>query len=359
MRIKLFAVYVFMTGICLGQLPLYEYRDLDKSLKVPDDINRERSAVIILVPNEVNEFTTVGNWKKVAMEAHKAFITMGVDAILYINHYDLMASSSSKESYASLFQRRQVKNLIFITLENDSYELMIAPFSGNSRFVQNKAPVFYVQDLEMYGLLLKTGKEIRRADHEIFNFLIPEKPNFLGGISIIEKTQLKNYPGILRRSTLAVERFAPMIIPEGINDDLKSKIEVYNADISEKNQLLETLIQQYPYEYVMIDPMTDDDLLRNKHQFILRCISGQAQTLRRMLDYSVDPNETDFVSIIPILPDQTRAKPIPKEALVHKFYIKQNISKNVHVGEWDADVTWQSALTNMIGNLILEHESTR
>ena len=59
-------------------------------------------------------------------------------------------------------------------------------------------------------------------------------------------------------------------------------------------------------------------------------------------------------TIIPIMPDQTRVKTIPRDAIVSKFYVRQNISKNVHVGEWDADVTWQEALTNMIGNLSQE-----
>ena len=64
---------------------------------------------------------------------------------------------------------------------------------------------------------------------------------------------------------------------------------------------------------------------------------------------------TDYISTIPIMPDQTKAKPIPRDALVYKFYIRQNISKNIHVGVWDADITWQDALRNMIGNLIQEH----
>ena len=150
-----------------------------------------------------------------------------------------------------------------------------------------------------------------------------------------------------------------MTAPKGAGDELLAKIDEFNKRIIEMNTELERLIKRYPYEYVIIDPMSDDDLLRNKHQFVLRSINGQCQTLREMLDYTVNPSETAFISVIPELPDQTRVKPIPRNALVYKFYIKQNISKNVHVGEWDADETWQEALNNMIGNLILEHESKR
>lgn len=359
MRALLSALAFLLLFMGFSQIPLYHFRELEKTLTVPSNINRERTVVIVQVPDIKDEFIKVGAWESLSSQAHKAFITMGIDPILYLNHYDLLASDQSLEIYSELFSKRRVKNLLFITQTPDSFELIMAPFDGTKNLVANGAEAFYMTDPELYQLLLKTGKEIRRADYEIFNFLVPEKPNFLAGISIIDKTQLKNYPGILRRSTLAVERFALMPSPDGINNELQIKIEQYNDGIKRMNEELELLIKDYPYDYVIIDPMSDQDLLRNKHQFILRSIHGQAKTLREMLDYKVDASETDFISVIPIIPDQTRAKRVPRNALVHKFYIKQNISKNVHVGEWDADETWQAALSNMIGNLTIEHKSGR
>ncbi|GAB4253090.1 MAG: hypothetical protein Tsb0034_31520 [Ekhidna sp.] len=345
--------------MAFGQIPLYDYRDLDRGLKVPEGINSERSLVIISVPDEVNGFKKVGDWQKLAKEAHKAFITMGIDAIMYLNHYDLVASRSSQLAYIELFSTRKVEHVIFLTITGDKYELLIAPFSSNQHLITGKEEVLYLENNELYGLLLQLGKEVRRADQEKNNFLIPEKPNFISGLSIVEKTQLKNYPGILRRSTLAVERFTPIQVPASASEAIVNKVDQLNKEIETKNLELEMMMKSYPYDYVMIDPMSDEDLLRNRHQFVLRSLYGRASSVRQMLDYTVNESETDFISVIPVMPDQTKTKRIPKDALVHKFYIKQNVSKNVHVGEWDADESWQLALQNMIGNLIQEHQVDR
>lgn len=355
-------LHTLLFVICLSgftQIPLYEYRELNKTLTIPDNLSKERTLVVVHTPDNVGKFRQAGDWKALSNSAHPSFVTMGIDAILYMNHYDLVVSQKSRLSYSQLFSNRNIKNIIFLTQLENSYEMIIAPFSGSESILGNKKEVYYIKENQLYDLLLKTGKEIRRADQEVFNFLIPEKPSFISGLSIIEKTQLKNYPGILRRSTLAVERFSAASIPQGASDELKNKLENWNKTIQSKNEELEIIMRDYPYDYVLIDQMSDDDLKRKRYQFVLRSISGQAKTLREMLDYKVDPSETDFVSVIPIMPDQTRAKPIPKDALVHKFYIKQNISKNVHVGVWDADQTWQDALRNMIGNLIQEHQVDR
>jgi len=351
-----FLIFFFLTVFShYAQVPLYEYLSFEKTLVVPKTINSERTAIIVQVPDEEDDFKTVGKWKALSEKVHKALVTMGVDAIFYLNHYDLALNYKSKISYQKLFDQRKIKNIIFLTQNMEGYELIMCENSGTSSFISLKTPVFYYQSEQLYDLLLQTGKEIKRADYKLQNFLIPEKPNFISGISIVEKSLLKNYPGILRRSKLVVERFVKIATPESINREIAQKIAAYNAQIAEKNKVFEELMASYPYEYEFIDPMSDEDLLRKRYQFVLRSVSGQASTLRQMLDYTISDAETAYISTIPIMPDQTRAKPIPKDALVHKFYIRQNISKNIHVGIWDADVTWEEALNNMIGNLIQEH----
>ncbi|MEQ9305506.1 MAG: hypothetical protein RJQ14_16465, partial [Marinoscillum sp.] len=138
------------------------------------------------------------------------------------------------------------------------------------------------------------------------------------------------------------------------DENVLANVIAYNQEIRTKNRELEKIMRSYPYEYVMIDPMSDDELKRNRYQFLLRSTHASAKSVKQMLDYEVLPSETGFVSVIPIMPDQTKVKTIPKNALVYKFYVRQNISKNVHVGEWDADTTWHQALNNMIGNLSQE-----
>ncbi|MEP1034082.1 hypothetical protein [Ekhidna sp.] len=354
MRITFSTLLLGFAGFVLGQTPIYDYVSVNKTLKVPAELNSERSAVIFSVPTKRGDFIEAGEHDKLLSGVHKAFVTMGIDAIFYLNELNFTASYNARNSYIELFNSRRIKNIIFLTQTEKGYEYLMAPFDGSIRLVKDGSDVFYMQNNELYSLLLNIGKEVRRADQELYNFLIPEKPNYLHGLSIVEKTLLKNYPGILRRSKLAVERFIPLDSSGISNNQVMEKIRRYNQDIASKNMELEEIMASYPYEFELIDPMSDDDLRRNRYQFLLRSISSSAGTVKQMLDYEVSPNETGFVSVVPVMPDQTRVKTIPRNAIVHKFYIRQNISKNVHVGEWDADVTWQQSLKNMIGNLTQE-----
>ena len=360
MKTSSYILLLFLSvHFCCGQVLLYEYRDLIPTSQVPATINSERSVVIVHVPDQMGEIRRVGAWQQLAGRAHKAFITMGIDVVTYVNHYDLVASPNSQAAFSELFTKRKIKNVLFLLQKQSGFQLLIAPFNNRPSMIDHGIEVFNYEDRDLYNVLLQTGREIKRANHEKENFLIPAKPNFTAGLSIVEKSLLKNYPGILRRSKLSVERFAKLDIPKDAGATTIERIRAYNLEVERKNTELDTLMKGYPYTYELIDPMSDEDLLRSRRQFVLRIISGQAKTLRQMLDYNVDPSETDFISIIPIMPDQTKTRRIPKDAIVHKVYIRQNISKNIHVGEWDADATWQAALTNMIGNLIQEHNVDR
>ena len=83
--------------------------------------------------------------------------------------------------------------------------------------------------------MIATAKEVKRSDYEITNFLIPDKPIYIDGISVVEKLLLKNYPGILRRNKLFVERFNKRTVPENSTSPLGLQIQSYNEQIDKKN----------------------------------------------------------------------------------------------------------------------------
>ncbi len=355
MRSNIFLILVLCVFKLTAQSTIYDFVSFEKTQKLPERLNSQRSAVIFSVPNKIEDINRVGDYESMVTQAHKAFRTMGIDAVLYLNNLNLVASSGSLDSYADILKKRDIQNVIFLTKKQSAYELLIAPFSNTVKFIEEGSNAFYLEDTDFYTLLLKLGKEVRRAELEQTNFLIPEKPNLLNGVSIVENTLLKNYPGILRRSKLAIERFTYVDSSNVEDPSIMQEISKQNEKLRRLNKELEVIVSStYPYEWEMIDPMSDDDLKRNRYQFVLRSVSGPAKSVRQMLDYEVLPSETGFVSVIPVMPDQKRVKTLPKDAIVHKFYIRQNISKNVHVGEWDADLTWQEALNNMVGNLSQE-----
>ena len=131
-----------------------------------------------------------------------------------------------------------------------------------------------------------------------------------------------------------------------------SRVNRYNEKVKLQNRELEKLLKDFPYEIEFVEYLSDEDLLRNRYQFVLRNIYASGEAIKAMLKYEDQPSEAGYVSVIPLPPNNTSIKNFPRKTLLHKFYIRQNIAKNVYVGEWDADTTWQKALTNYIGNMM-------
>lgn len=330
---------------------------LEPSLAIPSTLNSERTAVIVHLPDKKGPFRQVGDWQALSSRVHPAFAKMGIDAVLYLNHYALASNEKLKPMYQTAFSDRKIKHLVFITQNEMGYELVIGEVARSPYFIAKEKPLFYAQSASLPALLLRLGKEIKRAELVKQNFLIPEQPAFFKGFTVVEKSVLQNYPTILRRNKLVVERFGKLS-KKGSNEAENQYIDAYNDDIDQKNQTFETLMSSYPYEYEFIDPTSDEDLLKKRYQFVLRAVSGEVASVRQMLGYA-DVSKEEYASTLPVMPDQTKDKSIPKDALVYKFYIRQNVSKNIHVGVWDADVSWQQALQNMIGNLTQEHQLDR
>jgi len=355
MKGPIFILFILSGFLGMSQRPVHQYVSFQPTDELPKGINSERAAVIFSVPTkDIDGFQQEEDVTQLIRQVHKALITMGIDPIFYLSDVNFTASFNARKSYVELFNQRRVKNIIFLTKSNGKYTIIMSPYNGSPRLIKDGSDAFFMDGADLYQLLLSIGKEVRRADQFKGNFLIPERPNMLNGVSTVENSLLKNYPGILRRSKLAVERFSPLDSTSVSDADALLQIKAYNREVKNKNVELEEIMKTYPYEYELIDPMSDDELKRKRYQFLLRSVVSSAATVKQMLGYDVLPSETVFASIIPVMPDQTRTKTIPREAIVCKFFIRQNISKNVHVGEWDADETWQEALKNMIGNLTQE-----
>ncbi len=336
----------------IAQQPLYDFIYLKKTQLLPISLCNQRSVVIFSVPVEKGEYDKAGEYKKFINEIHKSFITMGIDAVLYINQGKLIESSSSLNSYANILKKREIKNILFVTKKKEEYEILIAPFSGTTKFIEEGEDVFYLKNQNLTRLLLNLGKDLIRMNQPQKNFLILEKPTILESVSIVDNWLLKNYPGILRTSKLAVERFSYLDTTMTEDATIQERIHQRNAVIKKQNCEMETIMElYYPFKWVMVDRMSDDDLKKKRYQFVLRSLNGNVESVRKMFNYEVLPTEMDFESIIPMMPNQKKEKRLLKGTLVYKFYMRQTVTKNLHIGKWDAAISWQEALKNMIGNL--------
>lgn len=336
--------------ILTAQGPL-EFIDIEAG-ELPQNLTNSRSAIIIsMEPLERDGFKVSNNWKKIARDAHRAFKIMGVDPIVYMN--DLVLSSDvTRQNYFQYLKDRKIRFLVFLKVLDSDVEINIIPFDAK-RGLTGKFDGYKRKESGLQKALLELARDIKRQELVFENFLVPEKPSFSEKVSIVEKQSLANYPGQIRRSLLAIEKFDTLKIPVDATSELRSGIAAYNKKMKLRNKKIQQIFEsQYPFDFILIDKMSDEMLLRKRYQFVLRNISGTGEGIKSLLNQELK-KEDNLVSVIPILPDQTTIKLIPREGIVTKFYIKQNITKNVHTGIWDADEQWEKALENFIGHVIM------
>ncbi|MEP1096767.1 MAG: hypothetical protein ABJG78_16740 [Cyclobacteriaceae bacterium] len=351
-RISFLFLFVSAPFFLFSQASIYQFRDLEVGNHIPSDLNTTRTAVFIDVAPTKTSFLMEGNWKEFSSEVHRYLYKMGIDVVMYINNTDFLAGNSSRNFYQRILTTRNIKNLIFVTKTHSEVEILCSPYDGQPSLIANNQKVFRKSSPSLNRLMLDFGREVKRTENAMQNFLIPNKPTFLNALAIVQNSNLKNYPGQIRRTKLAVEKFAKISPMASASDEVKSKIESYNLQVEAKNRELEELLKDFPYEIDFVDYMSDEDLLRRRYQFILRNIYASGESIKAMLKYKDAPSDAGYVSVIPVMPDNTTIKTFSRKTLLHKFYIRQNIAKNVYVGEWDADETWQEALTNYFGNMI-------
>ena len=352
LRLSFLFFFVSVPAFLFSQTSVYQFRDLQNGSFIPVDLNSSRTAVFISMDPSRETFLEEGDWKGFSSKVHGYLYKMGIDAVFYINNTDFQSGNSTRNFYQGILNRRSIKNLIFVTKNNGGVEVVCSPYNGENSLIDNNQKVYQQNAAGLHRLMIDFGREIKRAENPMQNFLIPNKPTFLDALSIVKNSNLKNYPGQIRRSKMAVERFGEIPVIETASVEVKAKISRFNLEVRAKNKELEELLKDFPFEIVFVDYMSDEDLLRNRYQFILRNIYASAASIRAALKYQNAQSDAGYVSVIPVMPDNTSIKTFSRKSLLYKFYIRQNIAKNVYVGEWDADETWQSALTNYVGNMI-------
>ena len=322
-----------------GQVPLYQYRTLVVSEELPPTLTTHRS-LVILSANDTGTVFTSSDWKNMAREAHQSLRQMSIDPVVYVSQNTLLANKIVTKKFISFLSFREIKNVIFLTSSHEGIEFFLTVFSNNDTIVTNQSEGFMLQGPVLNDVMFSLAKKLKSKSKNITNYLIPEYPNYVEAISIIEKRQIQKYPTRVKSNVLAIEKFAEIPIPQEVNYPILDKINQYNCEIEKRNQTIDTLMKDYPYKYVLVDYMNDDDLLRNRYQFVLRNVYGSTSTILNALAYPKESNIKNF--------EKTSSIHTP----IYKFYIRQNISKYHYVGQWDADENWEQAFFQFKENLL-------
>ena len=326
--------------------------------QVPENLTSQRSLIIVSVPEvEVGEFNLRGDWKTLALKSHKFFRQIGVDPIGYVYLDDLNAGPEVRNSFLSLIRSRRVKNIISVSqtgsLPNEEYSIVVTPYSDNEdSYINSGQQAWKESHQELERVMVRLGRQILRQQIERSNFLIPEGPEYLSDLAVFNGTRYENYPSRLQSLKLAVVAFQKLEPTEDMTEDVVAQINYYNSKVDKKNALLMEIMKNYPFKYDLVQVSDADELYRAGYQYALMPLRSTGSAIKRILNYQSTPNETHQMSTTYKVNGEVTLKKIPAVANVTKYYIKQTIVKDVHVGDvWDAESSWDQALYNFVFNL--------
>ena len=336
------------------------FSDLDKPVSIqfgglPENLTSARSAVIIKIDNLEREYQIRNQWESYAQKVHSKIIKMSIDPICYIHYDDWNSGPMIKKAYTEEMIERGVENIILASTTKvgleDFNKIQIFKFNQSTSLIANNETLWAMESPSLEKIMLRLGRQILSQGLERKNFLIPEEPYILKDLPVFNGIQLSNYPGQLRRATLGVVAPIKITTPVNSSEELQAAIENYNSEIEDEINEMKLILSNYPYKYELIEYGEDEELYKKGYQFVLMSICSTGKSIRNFLNYRTI-NETDYISIIPKDSGEVSLKTIPVEANVCKYFIKQTIAHDVHVGkQWDSDVTWQSALRHYIINL--------
>lgn len=311
MRILFLLYAIFWYTIVSGQLP--------------ETLVTTRSIVVMDLPlAKEGEYMTRGDWQEKAKDVQRYLVLMGVDAIAYLHADDWDASPASRGTFRDFFQQRGVVHLlVFSQNEDNLFEIEIKNFETFSNQWKTTGG-------SLNQALFRLGTEIKTRNFVVENFLTPEYPNVVTDVPFSKWTASTTFPDRIKRLPIGVAQF------ESEDENLK---------------LVESL-DKYPFEYDLITYTDDEDAFRQGYQYVLVYMGTSGESIKKLLNYRIGTNETDYISTVVADSTATRLKTIPVDAFVYKFYFRQTVNHEAFVGrQWDADVTWEKSLENFILNL--------
>lgn len=325
---------------------------------LPEDLTSQRSLVIISIPvKDESGYKVRGNWQELAVKSHKFLRQIGVDPIGYVYLDDLNAGPEVKNSFLNVMRTRKVSNLVLISktgqLPNEEFSIMVTPFSEAEKgYLASGQNAWYQSHGELERVMIRLGRQVLRQEIERSNFLIPEYPEYLNDFAVVDGTRYENFPSRIQNYKLAVVAFQKLVPSGTMSEDAKAQVEYYNNKIDQKNALLVELMKNYPFQYELVNDSDNQQLYKDGFQYVMIPLQSTGKSIKRILNYPNSASETHQISTTYNYNGELEMKKIPADANLTKYYIKQTVVNDIHVGDvWDADTSWDTALNNFILNI--------
>lgn len=297
--------------------------------QLPEDLLSTKSLVLVDVPARQTSPTLRGDWKKLGEIIQDGFRKGGIDAVAYYHINDVYSGPEVVEAFSKKFEERELSNVIFLLKENDRYRLIITKITDENSLIVPGQQAWQITGTELEKISREVYLKAASSGQERDNLLVIEVPIFGEMAKVIEGRRGEYFDVNFSSEKLAVPAF---------------------ADTTE----IDSAMQNYPYEYEIVDPSQTEKELRNKgYQYVLYYVHTTGHNVKEILEYQTTENETAYVSeVTKSASAPAKVKSVNINTPVYKFYIKHIYSENVFLGtKWDTAETWQEALANYVTNL--------
>ncbi len=308
-----------------------------KDAGIPTSLTSSRSVVIYSGADE--------GWMEKCEVFHSSLSRVGIDPVIYIHAKELYASDFVRRKFRSFFSQRQLRNSIVIVDGNVS-SLSIVENKPNGDFDFEKGS-WTTRGSSFAENIFSLGLQLKSKGLPESNFLVLTKPEFLGDISLFKGRKYNNYSGAIRRQKVGLALFEEFPALD-LGDIAQSLISEYNAAIQKQNELLKESFSQFEWSWDPIQYESNENTLKEGIQYVVQIAGTYGSTVRDLLNYDKDTNETILVSYTPgPLGGDVSLKRLQATEFMYKVYIHQVRADDIFAGEeWDADVTWPEAMRN-------------
>lgn len=303
------------TDYCKNKL-----QQVETTEELPDGLLSGKAIVIHAYP-DAPQF-----YKEQASAIQPGFQKAGIDVVAHYLFEDIFSGREVTQAYQKQLAERDIDFLIYY-ISGADHQLLIFPFKD--KFLDSTA--FKLSNSEQKALMHDLYLQTARSKQEQTNFLILQVPGYPDFPKVIQGRRAEFYDLNMKSGKVAI----PKTNDSSFNKAIDSVMAVH-----------------YPYKYGFVEPgLTEAELRKEGYWFILYGVNSTGKSVKRLLDYSIENEETAYASVVAD-GKETKVKTIAVNVPVYKFYIKHIQSKDIYVGkQYDADERWEVALRNYILNL--------
>ncbi|QSE98124.1 transferase family protein [Fulvivirga lutea] len=294
---------------------------------LPKEILSSKTVVLVKVPYKSKSPEIRGEWKSITEVAQKGFKKSGIDAVAYYYIDDIMSGPEAYHVFLDAFDDRNLSHAAILEYDGTEYFLTLLKLQDRQYLIKENQEAWQMKGKDLKNMMEDLYRQAANSSLEKSNLLIIETPEYGQIVEVLDGRRSDFYDLNFSSDKLAVPMFAD------------------TAQISQ-------VMKEYPYEWGFVEENIDEkELRKNGYQYILYFVHSSAKSVKDMLEYEYNSNETAFVSET-ISDGKSNITSQNINASVYKFYIKHIYSKKNFIGKrWDAGYTWQEGLSNYIINL--------